>query len=104
MSRRPGIGRMWYDEHGESVYETDIIRLSGINGPLVFQPPSYYDRLFGDHHSHVLEDVKDARRRKALNATRSKLAGTSKTYPEYLATEEYNFSHRTKSLDRREIE
>lgn len=104
MSRRPGIGRMWYDEHGESVYETDIIKISGSNGPLVFQPPSYYDRLFAEHHSQVLEDVKDARRTKALNATRLKLSETSKTYPEYLATEEYNFSHKIRSLEGRNIE
>lgn len=104
MSRRPGIGHMWYDEHGEDAYETDIIRLSGIDGPLEFMPPTYYDRLFEELHLHELEEVKSNRRTKAVNATRLKLTQTDKTYPEFLATQEYNFKHRIRSLDRREPE
>lgn len=100
MSRRPGIGREWYDEYGEKSYETDIIRLSLPDGPISFQPPSYFDSIFDIDHSEELEEIKENRRKKMRNDLRMKLAHTSKSYLEYLADEALAAKKRTTSLTR----
>lgn len=100
MSRRPGIGKVWYDDHGEKAYETDIIRLSLPDGPISFQPPGYYDDLFELDHADFLEEIKENRRLASVNNTKLKLAHTSKSYLEMLADEEYAAKHRASSLTR----
>lgn len=42
MSRRPGLGKMWYDKYGEGVREHDSIIVNGRE----VRPPKYYDALF----------------------------------------------------------
>jgi len=60
MSRQPGIGAKWIDEHARETYRDDDI----VVGNFRRQPPRYYDRrVFGDS-SHVLAEK---RRKKRLD-------------------------------------
>ncbi len=45
MSRKPGIGRQYYDDHPD-LYEHEFINISTEKGGRKFRPPKYYDRLF----------------------------------------------------------
>ena len=62
MSRRPGIGRLWFDKfHGET-YRDDFIVVNGVR----VRPPRYFDNLFEEIDSKRLSKLKSVRRRRAL--------------------------------------
>lgn len=42
MSRRPGIGKEWYDKYKNDVYPHDYVIINGKK----IKPPKYYDRLY----------------------------------------------------------
>ncbi len=42
MSRRPGVGRDWYDKFGDEVFPWDEVFMRGA----VVKPPRYYSKLF----------------------------------------------------------
>lgn len=78
MSRRPGLGRSYYDEHKESIYRFDRISLPVSDGFKEVRPPSYYDRLFDVDDPDVMAATKAARiaaarRQNAFSASRSDL-------------------------------
>lgn len=52
MSRRPGIGRGWYDKFRSDVYPADNVVMRGI----MLKPPKYYDGLY-DVDNHVGMDI-----------------------------------------------
>lgn len=56
MSRNPGLGRAWIEDHLDEVYPADVVRI----GPYKFKPPTYYDtvlkRLDPELHREVLEN------------------------------------------------
>lgn len=67
MSRRPGIGKSWFDKYAGDVYPADEVVYDGRR----FRPPRFYDGLlekcsdsFPKSHLSSLEVLKDARRRK----------------------------------------
>ena len=52
MSRRPGIGKPWFEKFGSDVYPADEVV---IRGGIVCQPPKYYDSLYDvDNHSQMM--------------------------------------------------
>lgn len=65
MSRRPGIGKGWYDVYGSDVYPRDEVVLRGKK----MKPPKYYDGLYELTDSHDYERLKI--RRKRASAERS---------------------------------
>ena len=93
MSRKPGIGRLWFDDHKETLYNTSIINVSTSKGGLKLKPPRYYDNLFDLVDSDRLEEVKADRQDAAESITRLKLDNTDLGYLDLLEVEEYNFEH-----------
>lgn len=101
MSRRPGIGRRWFDEHGEDAYNTYIINVLGKK----YVPPRYFDLLYqqldfdGDGeqvstlHLDRLQEIKDLKVEKAVSSNRMKLDNCDYDFLKMLEVEEYNFSH-----------
>lgn len=64
MSRRPGIGKAWYDKYKNDVYNLDKIVLDNEH---IFRPPRYYDELYeGDCPDH-LRELKRKRRKAAAS-------------------------------------
>jgi len=57
MSRRPGIGREWFERFGNEVYPSDNVIARGFPS----KPPRYYDSLLEAVAPDVLESVKDSR-------------------------------------------
>nr|UXQ87984.1 MAG: replication initiation protein [Microvirus sp.] len=62
MSRRPGIGKPWYDKFKTDVYPSDFITHRGNS----FSPPQYYDYLLDLEDPSSLEDIKHKRQRNII--------------------------------------
>lgn len=73
MSRRPGIGKEWFDRYGGEVFRGDFVVTNGRKA----QPPKYYDRLFEMEAPEEMERIKRARAMQAgknvWNQTRERL-------------------------------
>jgi hypothetical protein len=57
MSRRPGIGKQWFDKFSSDVYPDDFVV---VNGKKV-RPPKYYDRLLESMDPFVHDEIKQFR-------------------------------------------
>ena len=62
MSRKPGIGRQYYDENWEKIYLTDELWLQTKNGVKKAKPSRYYDKLFDIDNHEELEAIKERRK------------------------------------------
>lgn len=57
MSRRPGIGKPWFDKYMTDVFPSDFVIMRGAK----MRPPKYYDTLFEVRYPYDFMDVKEAR-------------------------------------------
>lgn len=80
MSRRPGIGRDWYDQFKSDIYNEDRLVLS--DGQIM-RPPRYYDNLFEIEYPSDFANLK-ARRIKRAKSPEVAMHST----PERLAVRE----------------
>ncbi|AXH76656.1 MAG: replication initiator protein [Microviridae sp.] len=62
MSRRPGIGKNYYDQYQKSLYTRDFVTSNGKQAPV----PKYYDRLLEKDNPQLLEQKKIQRTKSAL--------------------------------------
>ncbi len=69
MSRRPGIGRDWYEKYKSDLYPSSDcpIPSRGITG----NPPLYYDRLYAIENPKLMEEIKETRKQKMLQSLES---------------------------------
>jgi hypothetical protein len=58
MSRRPGIGRTWFEEFHSNVYPADHCVVRNGNSTIIGRPPKYYDYLFDLQDSATFERIK----------------------------------------------
>lgn len=73
MSRRPGIGREWYDRFHKEVYPDDFVIMNGRK----IRPPKYYDQLYELTYPSDFRSVRFARkqqgRKRSADATPERL-------------------------------
>lgn len=76
MSRRPGIGREWFELYGDEVYAHDSVIVNGRE----VKPPKFYDALFEAVSPGRLAEVKAKRRRGVVESEQasSRLLAKSK--------------------------
>ena len=103
MSRRPGIGRSYFDDNFSDILKYQKIILPSKEKSFQFRPPRYYDRLLDIDYPDEMADIREIRKRTAENARKMKLQMTDLNYIELLAAEESNKLKQIKSLDRSEI-
>lgn len=99
MSRRPGIGKKYYEDHPD-LYKYDYINISTEKGGKKFKPPKYFDRLFELDNPDEFKKIKDARAQMAAVLEKEKLRRTSLDIEELRQVEEENLESRLKSLRR----
>lgn len=99
MSRKPGIGRQWYDDH-PNLYDFEYINLKTDNGGLKFRPPRYYDKLFDVDDPDRMKQIKEIRMQAAEAQKDAKLRKTNLTYTELLGVEERKKQEAIKKLKR----
>jgi len=92
MSRRPGIGKDWYDKFKSDCFPSDSISVRGTQQ----RPPKYYDYLLELEEQGALEPIKAKRIEEALKHK-------SDQTPERLATREQVKIANTKNLKRKLI-
>lgn len=97
MSRRPGIGRQYYDEHPDA-YQYDYINLATKEGGLKFRPPRYFDKLHELAEPEETEAQKFIRRTMAEEAKKAKLAQSDLDYLSILQTAESVKQNQAKHL------
>lgn len=99
MSRRPGIGRPYYDYNGD-LYSHAYIHLPTLDGGLKFSPPKYFDRLLEEDDPEQYAELKETRKKMAEAFQAARLAGTDLDYVDYLELTEETLQARIKSLKR----
>lgn len=66
MSRRPAIGRTYYEEHKEEIWKNDEVIQKTIKGNTsTFKPPSFCDKLLKEENPELYEQIKESRRNAA---------------------------------------
>lgn len=62
MSRRPGIGKTWYQKYSESdIHNKDYVVVNGKK----MKPPKYYDRILEEENARQIMIIKGIRKREA---------------------------------------
>lgn len=100
MSRRPGIGRDYYDEHRDELYQKKYINLSTEDGGRKIKPPKYYDYLYDIDCPSEMYEIKQLRQHFAEE--RQKIIASQSDYDEfeYMKIQEENFTAAIKALRR----
>lgn len=99
MSRKPGIARQYYEDHPD-LYEHEFINVATDKGGKKFRPPRYFDKLYDLEHPEEMQEIKDIRKKMAVEAEKAKIQRTS-LHPEHLLeVEERSFDRKIKSLRR----
>lgn len=102
MSRRPGIGRSYLDNH-PNLWNYNYINLSTEDGGLKFTPPKYFERLF--ELDYPIESLHRSIKRQEFAKVNNllKAENTSLPFLSYLETEEQRKLSAIKSLQRKEV-
>ena len=98
MSRRPGIGKAYYDLHKDEIYghveydpqlqkavrvgaKDNIGYMPTINGPILLKPAKYYDKLYDVEYD--MQDLKEKRADKAQRISMMKMSQTTVSSIDY---------------------
>jgi hypothetical protein len=78
MSRRPGIGKKWYDKFKQDVYPSDEVIIKKGKKNIAIPPPKYYDGLYEQenpvYHAHMKKTREQRAKDNAENNTPERLA------------------------------
>ncbi len=69
MSRRPGIGKEWYEKYKKDLYPSDDCPIPGRGN--YGSPPRYYDGLYAIENPDEMEEIKKQRIQKMVNSLES---------------------------------
>lgn len=72
MSRKPGIGKEYFDENYEHLYQTDEIILPSSDGVFSSKVPRYYDSLLERIDPYRIAETKAQRKDRASEARRTR--------------------------------
>lgn len=103
MSRRPGIGRDYYEEHKLDIYTTQSIDLPTDNGGKHLLPPRYYDKLFDVEYPDVMAVIKSERRQRSMFKMVNRCICTGLEYYDILNADERSAHRKNLMLLRKEI-
>lgn len=104
MSRRPGIGRQYYEDHKEELYKTDQVLIKKYGGGILkAKPPKYYDRLYDIENPERMEEIKKERKKKAEIISKNKFNQTTLYKKQQLNVEEETKQTKAKELKRTKI-
>lgn len=85
MSRRPGIGKEYYNLKGYDIYDFDEI-INSKGNPV--KPPRYFDKLMDKENHYFMEYIKEAREKKTQEEIEKKLKLTSLNLEQQLKIDE----------------
>lgn len=100
MSRMPGIGREWYEQHKTEMYETDEMFVYRKDGVLTLKPSKYYDKLYDLEQPELIAKIKEKRKEYAVMQRQIALSHTSMNEEEYLEMQKRTMQNKAKALKR----
>lgn len=102
MSNKPGISRLWYEQHCDEYWLYDRIVIPKKNSkPLKIKTPAYYDKLLEQEKGiEAVREIKEARMKRAEKAKRIKMSKTTLNEWEQLKVEEAKKLEQSKKLIR----
>lgn len=63
MSRNPGIGTQYYEEHKDEIYKTDSVIAKNFHGDLItVKPPKAWDKKFKESHPDQWREIEKSRK------------------------------------------
>lgn len=57
QSRRPGIGRQFYEEHRDEIMQTEVKYLPTVNGSVAVRPPRYFRKLYLEEEPELADEI-----------------------------------------------
>jgi hypothetical protein len=90
MSRNPGLGYDYYQEHKEQMYKDDGLYFNGKKRPI----PRYFDKMQEAENPKRLWEVKEKRQSSAINALKVKMSNTDVTIEQQGKIKEKNLRER----------
>ena len=87
MSRRPGIGREYYEANKE-MFKLDEVFIKKKNGTIKLKPARYYEKKYDLENPKELEKIKKHRREIAIRNREVEISKMSIDYNEYLNLKE----------------
>lgn len=103
MSRRPGIGRKYYEDHKGEIYAYDKQFLGSPDGSIEIRPPKYFDRLYTEDDPEHMEAIKENRRYFAQGSVLQAESQSTKDYLEILSDKDITLRNKTKILGKRGV-
>ncbi len=103
MSLKPAIGRRYYDDHKDELYETDCIFIGTDEGSHKIRPPRYYDKLYDLDFPDDFALIKENRKGFCEDMKLLKLESTSLPYLQMLENEEIVKQSQISALKRKEF-
>lgn len=103
MSRKPGIGKQYFDDNYKHIFETNRIVISNLTGSRKVAPPRYYKKALENLDENLYNEVKSHNKEIAEISKKIKLSKTSLSYLDYLEVEENELKQKIKSLQRNKI-
>lgn len=102
MSRKPGIGKKYFDDHPD-LFDFDKISVSTPDGGMSFAPPAYFRRLLKQEDPDAAQLQADRGRYMSEQAQLIKSDSTTLSFTEQLAVEEDKKLNALKSLRRSDV-
>ena len=102
MSRKPGIGRKYYDEHPE-MFDYSYINLSTPDGGIKIFPNKYFKSLLEVDDPAAFENLRNINNIKSQNNTDFKDEVSDLDYADQLELEETLFNNRIRIMSRNEV-
>ena len=102
MSRRPGIGRQYYDDHPD-MFDYTTLNIPTSDGGKKVAIPKYFQNLYDVDYPEESQKLKDIRKRMAIMKNELVLKNTDLDYESYLQVVENGLINRTKILERSDI-
>lgn len=103
MSRKPGIGYQYFEDHKDEIYKNGVIHISTYDGGKKMLPSAYFDRLMELDNPELMRDIKQQRRSIAENTRVLKQSQTDLDWLSYLDVEEQSLFDKSKQLIRSEM-
>lgn len=97
VSNRPGLGRSFFEEHKNEIYQNDELFLPGSRK---LAPPRYFDKLYAFEDPAFMEILKAERSSRSERAEQFRLDHTDMSFAEYLKSQQITFESTFKKLPR----
>lgn len=104
MSRKPGIGRTYFEAHKDEIYKKDYLAITKYGGgKMRVRPPKYYDKLYDSINHDEYERLKMKRRKVSEDIRKVKYIQSTMLKKNSLIEQEETLTSKAKTLIRTKV-